>query len=226
MEHRTKFDLDQNMAHWKTSLSQSQKMTYDNIEELSDHLYSEIDALRELGLDKEEAFLVAKKRIGSVDSIVSEFKKVNNQLLFIHEIIPYIKGILIFIAFSLVTDILGNWSLVIGLKTGINIPELNIIVFVTLSLLAFSFFYLLYHRFKNKNTIFPIKIPTLVIVVILAGVLTPISSNVLFKMASPADVGIIFTTLGMFKISFLTLLLVFSCIAVIYIKKKGLKIAD
>ncbi|MEN0049403.1 MAG: permease prefix domain 1-containing protein [Bacteroidota bacterium] len=226
MEHRTKFDLDQNVAQWKARLSKSQKMTSENIEELSDHLYSEIEELQELGLDEEEAFLVARKRIGSIDCIAAEFRKVNNKLLFAKELMPYIKGILILLAFSLLVDLVGKLFLIIGLKAGIAIHELNMTVFLVLLVFLTSFCYSLYHKFRNHKAIFPVKITTLTMVILITGVLHALSSNALFQIAKPTELGIALTTLQIFKVSFVLLLLAFSCIVAIYTKKKGLEIAD
>jgi len=226
MEHRTKFDLDQNVAHWKTSLFKSQKMANENIEELSDHLYSEIDTLREIGLDEEEAFLVARKRIGSVESIAAEFKKVNRQILFIHEITPYVKGILIYIAFSLFLNVFGNLSLLIGIRIGIDVSTVNTITFSILSLGILSLSYLLYDRFKKQYTIIPINISLLSIIIVTVSVLNPISSTALLKLTSLKGIGMVFSSIAIFKFSCIALLLVLSCFAIIYIKKERLKIAN
>jgi hypothetical protein len=44
-----------------------------DVEELEDHLRSQVEELREAGLDDEEAFLIAVKRIGALDALSREY---------------------------------------------------------------------------------------------------------------------------------------------------------
>jgi len=57
-----------------------------------------------LGLSIEESLLIAKKRIGNVEDLTTEFGKVNKEVYFRNRIIPYLKGILLFMAFLTTTD--------------------------------------------------------------------------------------------------------------------------
>ncbi len=46
-----------------------------DLEELEDHLRSQVEALSQAGLDEDEAFLVAVKRLGDLDSLSREFAR-------------------------------------------------------------------------------------------------------------------------------------------------------
>ena len=46
-----------------------------DVEELEDHLRSQVAELREAGLDEDEAFLIAVKRIGELEALSREFAR-------------------------------------------------------------------------------------------------------------------------------------------------------
>jgi hypothetical protein len=65
--------LEQRITEWRQHFSRRQAVKAADIDELEDHLRSQVEALREAGLDADEAFLVAVKRLGNLDSVSSEF---------------------------------------------------------------------------------------------------------------------------------------------------------
>lgn len=65
--------LEERIAEWRAHLNQRRALHSVDVEELEDHLRSQIDILREAGLDEDEAFLVGVKRIGDLDSLSREF---------------------------------------------------------------------------------------------------------------------------------------------------------
>ncbi len=67
--------LEERIAEWRTSFSRRQAVRAADIDELEDHLRSQLDALKKAGLDPDEAFLVAVKRLGNLDSVSSEFAR-------------------------------------------------------------------------------------------------------------------------------------------------------
>ena len=78
MENRTEFNLTNSIEVWKSELSRKANMTMDNIDELESHLLDLISDLESKGLNKEESFLIARKRIGRIDDISIEYDKINN----------------------------------------------------------------------------------------------------------------------------------------------------
>ena len=65
--------LEERIGQWRQYLRRRQAVHPADVEELEDHLRSQIDALRGAGLDEEEAFLVAVKRLGDQDTLAREF---------------------------------------------------------------------------------------------------------------------------------------------------------
>jgi hypothetical protein len=65
--------LEQRIAEWRTFLHRRQAIESVDVDELEDHLRNQIFALTETGLDADEAFLVAVKRVGDLDSLSREF---------------------------------------------------------------------------------------------------------------------------------------------------------
>jgi hypothetical protein len=65
--------LEENIVEWRSYLSKHDSIQTTDLDELEDHLRSQIDTLNEVGLDQDEAFFIAVKRLGDNDSISREF---------------------------------------------------------------------------------------------------------------------------------------------------------
>jgi len=65
--------LEERIGQWRDYLQKRPAVRTADIDELEDHLRSQIEALRQAGLDEDEAFLVAVKRLGDLDAISREF---------------------------------------------------------------------------------------------------------------------------------------------------------
>jgi hypothetical protein len=65
--------LEEQIAQWRSYLRSRQAIQTVDIAELEDHLREQITALTAAGLTPDEAFLVAVKRLGSLDALSREF---------------------------------------------------------------------------------------------------------------------------------------------------------
>lgn len=65
--------LERRIGEWRAFVRRRQAIRPIDVEELEDHLRNQVDALGEAGLDEDEAFLVAVKRLGDLDSLSREF---------------------------------------------------------------------------------------------------------------------------------------------------------
>ena len=65
--------LEERIGEWRQYCRRRQAIRSIDVEELEDHLRSQVEALSEAGLDEDEAFLVAVKRLGDLDSVSREF---------------------------------------------------------------------------------------------------------------------------------------------------------
>lgn len=73
--------IEQQIDAWRAHLRRSRAITAPDVEELEDHLREQIASLCNDGLSGDEAFLVAVKRIGSVDALTREFAREHSDRL-------------------------------------------------------------------------------------------------------------------------------------------------
>lgn len=67
--------LERQIAEWRAFVVRGNAIAGPAVEELEGHLRDQIEALTAAGLDAEEAFLVAVKRIGSLNALSREFAR-------------------------------------------------------------------------------------------------------------------------------------------------------
>ncbi len=66
---------EERIAEWRAYLSRRQAIHAVDVDELEDHLRSQVSDLQAAGLDEEEAFLIAVKRIGELDALSREYAR-------------------------------------------------------------------------------------------------------------------------------------------------------
>jgi len=73
--------LEEQIAQWRAYVRGRQALHDPDVEELEGHLRDQLVALTEAGLAGDEAFLVAVKRMGSLDALSREFARVHSERL-------------------------------------------------------------------------------------------------------------------------------------------------
>jgi len=73
--------LEEQIAQWRAYVSRRQALHGPDVEELEGHLRDQLAALTESGLAGDEAFLVAVKRMGSLDALSREFARAHSERL-------------------------------------------------------------------------------------------------------------------------------------------------
>src|ERR1700681_2711279 len=73
--------LEEQIAQWRPYLRRRQALHGPDVEELEGHLRDQLAALTEGGLAGDEAFLVAVKRMGSLDALSREFARAHSDRL-------------------------------------------------------------------------------------------------------------------------------------------------
>jgi hypothetical protein len=73
--------LEDQIAQWRTYLRRRKALHGPDVEELEGHLRDQLAALTEAGLAGDEAFLVAVKRMGSLDALSREFARAHSERL-------------------------------------------------------------------------------------------------------------------------------------------------
>jgi hypothetical protein len=74
-DETSKTTLEESIGEWRAFLRRRQAIHKVDVEELEDHLRSQIFGLVDAGLSDDEAFLVAVKRIGDLDTLSREFAR-------------------------------------------------------------------------------------------------------------------------------------------------------
>jgi Domain of unknown function (DUF4153) len=73
--------LEEQIAQWRAYLRRRQAVNGPDVEELEGHLRDQLAALTEAGLAADEAFLIAVKRMGSLDALSREFARAHSERL-------------------------------------------------------------------------------------------------------------------------------------------------
>jgi hypothetical protein len=73
--------LEEQIAQWRAYVSRRQAIHGPDVEELEGHLRDQLTALTGAGLTGDEAFLVAVKRMGSLDALSREFARAHSERL-------------------------------------------------------------------------------------------------------------------------------------------------
>jgi hypothetical protein len=75
MENQTRFDLNAAVENWRNELAAQPNLASDDRRELETHLRDAIAAFQQRGLNDEESFWLARRRVGQPQQLVEEFEK-------------------------------------------------------------------------------------------------------------------------------------------------------
>ena len=81
-------DLEGQIVEWRAYVHRRRELRHTDAEELEDHLRSRIIELTEAGLRPDEAFLIAVKRMGSLDELSREFAREHSERLWKQLVLP------------------------------------------------------------------------------------------------------------------------------------------
>jgi hypothetical protein len=73
--------LEAQIDRWRTYVQARQAISATDVDELEDHLRGQVADLSATGLDDDEAFLIAIKRLGNVDAVSREFAREHSERL-------------------------------------------------------------------------------------------------------------------------------------------------
>lgn len=90
-ERTIEFNLQEQINNWVNSLPSA---TVSDAEELKIHLLDLIDELKAAGLDNEEAFWVASKRMGNCFDLEAGYREVNNPIIQMRRSLFILSGVL------------------------------------------------------------------------------------------------------------------------------------
>ena len=84
--------LEDKIDQWRSYLRRRQAIHAVDVAELEDHLREQVAGLQEAGLDSDEAFLVAVKRIGDLDALSREYAIEHSERLWKQLVVPSDSG--------------------------------------------------------------------------------------------------------------------------------------
>lgn len=112
------FDLEEQIRLWKQSFTTTDGMRRADIEELEHHVRDSMATLSALGLNPQEAFIVATHRVGAPVRVAREFAKVNGSRLWYQQVGWMTAGALGYAICGLVIGALASLSQVVALLAG------------------------------------------------------------------------------------------------------------
>jgi hypothetical protein len=116
-------ELEAQFAQWRQYVQRRRELQPSDADELEDHLRGSVDELVAVGLSADEAFLVAVKRMGSLDELSREFAREHSERLWKQLVLTGGTG-------SPVADTRARWDLRVmvvcaaGAAVSIKVPEL------------------------------------------------------------------------------------------------------
>lgn len=144
---------------WVNQIRSIPSTTASNTEELKSHLLDIIDNLKADGLDDEEAFWIASRRMGEISLLKNDFDEVNMPIIQMRKIILGLSGILAYFLLYYVMQLFTR-MLIIKLCY-INSDPVKIISYVIYFLVGYHFIFILstvHLYFFCKKTVTGIEI--------------------------------------------------------------------
>ena len=80
--------LEDQIAQWRSYLRHRQAIHAVDVAELEDHLREQVGNLVDSGLAADEAFLIAVKRMGDLDTLSQEFAREHSDRLWKQLVVP------------------------------------------------------------------------------------------------------------------------------------------
>jgi hypothetical protein len=114
------FNLQDQIDIWSRRINSESSVTEADAEELKAHLLDLMDELKESGLDEEEAFWVASKRLGTATDWGNEYLEANNSVIQIRRSAIILSGVLVYFLFYHFFEFSSKLLLSIFLYKGIN----------------------------------------------------------------------------------------------------------
>jgi len=111
MENSTPFNLNQSIQRWRDTLAQSAAFRPDDLDQLETHLRDSIATHQARGLSLQDAFYVAKGRLGANDELTSEFAKINPARIWQDRVLWMLIGFLLIKFVGALASILSNLTL-------------------------------------------------------------------------------------------------------------------
>ena len=95
MERNKEFNIQDQKGYWESKIKSIPSINESDSEELKSHLLDSIDQLKDTGLNDEEAFWVASRRIGTTVDWEEDYSSANTQVIQMRRSILILAGVLV-----------------------------------------------------------------------------------------------------------------------------------
>ena len=99
------FDLNKSIKNWKQDITINQSLNASDVGELQIHLEDSMAELEEKGLTQEEAFWIARHRLGDTEALDTEYAKVNQADIWKKRILWLLSGYFLITTASNILDL-------------------------------------------------------------------------------------------------------------------------
>src|ERR1035437_9289519 len=120
METNNEFNIQEQLDHWVNRIKTEPSFTESDSEELKSHLLDSIDQLKDTGLNDEEAFLVASRRIGTTVDWEEDYSQANSQVIQMRRSVLILAGVLVYFCLYYFIESTSRLLFIILLSEDIN----------------------------------------------------------------------------------------------------------
>jgi hypothetical protein len=120
METNNEFNIQEQIDHWVSKIKSEPSFTESDSEELKSHLLDSMDQLKDSGLNDEEAFLVASRRIGTTVDWEEDYSQANNQVIQMRRSVLILAGVLVYFCLYFFIESTSKLLFIILLSEDIN----------------------------------------------------------------------------------------------------------
>jgi hypothetical protein len=145
------FDLNRSLGYWRERLAQSGRCRQEDIDELEEHLCEEMANLERIGLDGEEAFLLAARRLGTAESLGVEFEKVNGAFVWLHRLRWMALGVLVYLGITAGISVIRHVLILTAIATHLSPSLAGPIALLLSDVVAIVVAFLLFRRFARRH---------------------------------------------------------------------------
>ncbi len=146
------FDLNEQISNWRSTLTQSETLDKSDVDELESHLREEVENLTAQSLSEEEAFWVARHRLGEAGSLAGEFSKVNGRRFLWKRLFWMTAGVLLFLVIGYIAGVISNAVVFAASSGGLKGYPLGLLGVIVRSLILFAAVILLYFAFRQDKS--------------------------------------------------------------------------
>ncbi|GII98883.1 hypothetical protein CLV28_2670 [Sediminihabitans luteus] len=163
--------LEAQIDQWRGYVRRHRAIAASDVDEMEDHLRGQVDDLRATGLDDDEAFLVAVRRMGALDAVSREFAREHSERLWKQLVLvpgaddagdgPRWRELAVVLGFAVGAGVAVRLGLTL-------LPEDVLARFVTFLVLPFLGGYLGWKRRIGVRTVLAVVAPAVVLALVLA----------------------------------------------------------